>query len=66
MKKQAQVACFFVGTNKEVGEDVRDTAFRNLAEPWMAEQSVQGSIHSVFLKAVSRTSSSTKVPFKDD
>src|SRR5690554_531346 len=26
-------------------------AFQNLAEPWMAEQSVQGSIHSVFWKA---------------
>src|SRR5690554_6851835 len=26
-------------------------AFRNLAEPWMAEQSVHGRIHSVFRKA---------------
>ncbi|KEF30926.1 hypothetical protein D777_02868 [Marinobacter nitratireducens] len=27
-------------------------AFRNRAEPWMAEPSVQGRIYSVFLKAL--------------
>jgi len=34
--------------------NMRGMPFQNLVEPWMAEQSVQGSIHSVFWKGITR------------
>lgn len=43
--------------DSKVWELMPGTSFQNLVEPWMAEQSVHGRIHSVFWKDVPGISS---------
>src|SRR5690554_4185244 len=48
-----------------VWASVRGMAFRNRAEPWMAEPSVHGRIHSVFRKAIPLTLACTSAEKSD-